>query len=426
MIKNFNWRKLVQPELLLFIGAIQSNLPYLLWKLGYPRPRAGLFSVSYRPLYLWIFAYIAFYFGTRFASLFFKNKINKKIYAPFSISPIKIRFYMLVTIILAVIQIILAIRLYGVLPILAYFSGYHASTLNAAQEESGFGQLGLLRLTMFILSGLILMSIVSNTRYKQKNKLLLRTSAIIVVGGSLFSGKTQGFFIFIFFLLIGGSLMGVNPINLIMRKFGFPKFSKRQWIIVMLSLFFFLIFLHGYTRFLRSGRLEEFNIKSSFDIAILYLSWPLMNMEKQTEILSLEDSKINFIGLVSKLLPFKIREDFIMKHDIHPPPRLEPTSPSGFLARPHWYLGLRGTVVFMFVIGAFCKYIYIKSNKSIFCLLAYSQIAWTLIAAHSYNHFFNLLFIPAPLTAFYILTKIVKLKVSMPPSNVRHSRDYND
>jgi len=65
-------------------------------------------------------------------------------------------------------------------------------------------------------------------------------------------------------------------------------------------------------------------------------------------------------------------------------------------------------MVFLFVIGVVCKCIYVQSRKSLFCLLAYSQIAWTLVAGHTYNHFLNLVFLPAPLIVFFMITKIVR------------------
>jgi len=63
LIRPSFWRTLVKPEILFLIGALQANLPYLLWHLGYPVARAGQFDMTYRPLFLWILAYLAFCLG---------------------------------------------------------------------------------------------------------------------------------------------------------------------------------------------------------------------------------------------------------------------------------------------------------------------------------------------------------------------------
>jgi len=408
VIKKTYWRHLVKPEILFLVGAVMANLPYLLWRCGYPVPPYS-FSISYKPLYLWILGYIAFCLGTGFVGYPRRKTRKPQSFTPFCIHHANFRFFISITIFAAIIQLILICLLYGTLPIGGFFYGYDIETLNMTQEASGFGQLGLLTLTLFVLNALILIGIVSNIKEKGRNRIILWIAVIVVIFGSLFQGKTQGFFIFICFLLTGGALTGVNPINLFMHKFGFPKFSKRQMIVVVISLFFFLILLHGFTRFLRVGRYEEFSVKSSFDTTVAYLSTPLINMENQLAISGLPGSQFEISGLLIRLLPSKMESHFTesVKTSV---PRLERTSPSGFLSTPHWYLGLWGMLIFMFIIGAVCKYFYIRSNKSLFCLLAYSQIAWTLIAAHTYNHFLILLFIPAPIIAFFILTRLVRVK----------------
>ena len=406
---KYHWRHLVKPEILFLIGAVMANFPYLLWRFGYPVPSYS-FSISYKPLYLWILGYIAFCLGTGHVSFCLCRKVRK--YgglAPFRIHQGTFRFCVLITIVAVIIQIIFACLLYGVLPILAYFSGYDVRSLNIAQQASGFGQLGLLTLTLFILNGLILIGIVSNFEAKGWNRKILWMAVILAVFGSLFSGKSQGLFILICVLVTGGALARVNPINLFARKLGFRQFSKRMTAVVMFGVLFLLVLLHGFTRSIRSDTRKEFKVRYAFNSVVSYLSWPLINTENQVAISGFSGSQFEIRGLLTGLLPYKMRSHFA-EHVPVPMPHLERTSPSGFLAAPHWYLGLWGMMAFLFVLGVVCKCIYIKSNKSLFCLLAYSQIAWTLVAAHSYNHFLNLLFIPAPLIAFFIITKIVRSK----------------
>jgi hypothetical protein len=64
-------------------------------------------------------------------------------------------------------------------------------------------------------------------------------------------------------------------------------------------------------------------------------------------------------------------------------------------------------LVFMFGVGVTCQYLYVQSARSLFCLLVYSLAAWTLVAAHSYNHFLALIFLPAPVVAFFLLAKLI-------------------
>jgi len=407
--KKLHWRHFVKPEILFLVGAVMANFPYFLWRYGYPVPSCS-FSISYKPLYLWILGYIAFCLGTGHVSFCLCRKVRKHgVLSPFRIRQGTFRICVLITIFAVIVQIIFACLLYGVLPISAYFSGYDVHTLNIAQQASGFGQLGLLTLTLFVLNGLILIGIVSNFKAKGWSRKILWLAVILAVLGSLFSGKAQGFFILICVLVTGGALVRVNPINLCMRKLGLPQFSKRQMIIVAISLPFFLMLLHGFTRTLRVGTYKEFNVMFAVDSVVSYLSWPLINTENQLAISGLSGSQFEVRGLLTGLLPYKMKSHFTesLKTSV---PRLERTSPSGFLSTPHWYLGLWGMMLFLFVLGVVCKCIYIKSNKSLFCLLAYSQIAWTLVAAHSYNHFLNLLFIPAPVIVFFMITKIVRSK----------------
>jgi len=411
VINKLHWRCFVKPEVLFLAGAVQANLPYLLWRFGYPVSRAYRFNITYMPLYLWILGYLAFCLGTGYVSFC----LCKKVYGSNSVTLFRIhqgnyRFCVFSVIVVLLIQVFFVCRLYGVLPILAFFSGYDVGILNATQRSSGFGQLGLLTLMCFTLNALILIGIVSSIKATGWNRRLLWMAIIVAAFGSLFSGKTQGFFILCCMLFTGTALTGANPINVFIKKIGFREISNKKTIITIACLFLILVLLHGFTRFLRVGRYEEFSVKSSFDTVVAYLSTPLINMENQLAISDLSGTQPAVYGLLYRLLPYKMQKSFIAEHGITPIPQLERTSPSGFLSELHWYLGLWGMMISLFVIGVVCKCIYVQSRKSLFCVLAYSQIAWALVAAHSYNHFLNLLFIPAPLIMFFIISEVVQPK----------------
>ena len=407
---NVNWRYLVKPEILLFVGMVQANLPYLLWFLGYPIIQGYHFNITYQPLLLWILGYAAFCLGTGYVSICLSRKVRRRGDSfPFQIRQRVFHTLVLFTIFVVIIQIIQACLLYGTLPIWGYLSGgYDVQTLNTAQEVSGFGQLGSKTLMLFILNSLILIGIVSNFRAKGWDRKILWLAIIIAVFGSLFSGKTQGFFICVCILFTGAALTGANPINMFVKKIGFREISNKKTVITMICLLLFLVLLHGFTRSIRTSNHQKFGIRDSFGSVVNYLSLPLINMENQLAISGLSGSRSEFSGLLTGLVPYKIQSHFAQS--VSPVPRLERSSPSGILSTPHWYLGLWGMLIFMFIIGAVCKYFYVKSRRSLFCLLAYSQIAWALVAAHAYNHFLYLLFIPAPLIMFFVICKIVQLK----------------
>jgi hypothetical protein len=406
-----SWRYFVKPEILFLVGAVQANLPYLLWQFGYPVSKAYRFDITYMPLCLWFFGYLAFYLGTGFVSFC----LCKKVYGCNNVILFRIhqgnyRFCVFSVIVALGLQIYFACRLYGVLPILAFFSGYDVGILNATQESSGFGQLGLLILTCFTLNALVLIGVVSSIKSTGWNRKLLWIAFIVAAFGSLFSGKTQGFFILCCMLFTGAAITGANPVNMLLKRFGFREFSRRRVAIVIGCLLFLLVLLHGFTRHIRSRANDEFTIVSSISSVGDYLAWPLMNMEKQISVSGLSGGQSDASGLLLGILPYKMQKSFMAEHEITPIPRLQKSSPSGFLSKLHWYLGFWGMMVSLFVIGVVCKCIYVQSRKSLFCILAYGQIAWTLIAAHSYNHFLNLMFLPVPIIAFFALATVIGVK----------------
>src|SRR4030066_1132607 len=116
------WRSLVKPEFLFLLGAVQANLPYLLWWFGYPIPRVYMFrfDITYRPLFLWILGYLAFCLGTGFVSFVLCRKVHKHGgLEPFRIRQGIFRACILAFIFASILQIILACMLYGVVPLLA-------------------------------------------------------------------------------------------------------------------------------------------------------------------------------------------------------------------------------------------------------------------------------------------------------------------
>jgi len=400
----------VRPEFLLLIGAFQANLPYLLWRFGYPISNLyrSKFHITYRPLYLWVLVYLAFWLGTVHVRLCMCRKYSSDgAVADLGIQRSLFHVCAVFFICVILLQIVIICRLYGVFPLLAYFTDYNVSALEEAKEQSGFGQLGLLSLSLFMLDAIMLVGIVAAFRIGGWSRLLLRVGFLIAVVGALYTGKTQAFFMFACMLFTGPALLGLNPVNALLRRFGYRSLSGRTTLFAIIAFFFFLVFLHGFTRWIRVHADAEFGIRYSVDKVIDYFAWPLMNMERQIEAVGYDADNAQAVGILQRLLPWKLQAQFMQNQKVSRPPRVERTSPAGFMEAIHWYLGLGWMLVFTFGVGLLCKWFYVQSAKSLFCLLAYSQIAWALVAAHSYNHFLNLVFVPLPIMGFFPLAKLL-------------------
>jgi hypothetical protein len=85
------------------------------------------------------------------------------------------------------------------------------------------------------------------------------------------------------------------------------------------------------------------------------------------------------------------------------PMRYEPWAPAGLYEDLQWSLGPLGVIVFAFGLGFATMWIYRRAGTSVFYLLSYSQISFSLILAHSFNEFVSLSWIPAPLCMFAIV-----------------------
>jgi len=152
-----------------------------------------------------------------------------------------------------------------------------------------------------------------------------------------------------------------------------------------------------------------------------------MNFEDVVKITGWSGYQFDIFGLIIGLLPYRLWVDFLTRFDIHPLPLIEPTAgTTGFIGGLFWYVGLWGMLAFCFFIGIVCKYFYINSQKSLFCLLIYAQISWTLIAAHTYNHFFNLIYIPAPAIVFFLLSMLVRPRIATKVNHIKCKRNQNE
>lgn len=156
---RLSWRAIVSPEALLLLGAVQANLPYVLWRY-YPVCDRYPVRISYEVLPLWGWAYGAFVLGAVHVSTCMVRRRREDRGLPYKVDGGRFRLALIVVLGAFGVQLCMACILYGVIPLVAYFRGFHVATLNLLQERSAFGQLGLLMLTRFVLNALIIVGFV--------------------------------------------------------------------------------------------------------------------------------------------------------------------------------------------------------------------------------------------------------------------------
>ncbi len=146
---------------------------------------------------------------------------------------------------------------------------------------------------------------------------------------------------------------------------------------------------------------------ASYDLlhdVLFYLELPLINLETQCALVGLGPYEYSIDRIFQSLLPYKV-----MAPDLYSSiPRLESTIGAGFFGMLHWYSGPAGIVIASFCFGLVSQFFYARAQKSVFFLLSYCQISWALLVAHSHNHFLNLVFVPAPLAAFFLLSLVIR------------------
>ncbi|MBW4665957.1 MAG: oligosaccharide repeat unit polymerase [Cyanomargarita calcarea GSE-NOS-MK-12-04C] len=392
------WRKIVSPELLFLLGTLQALFPYIPWYFQGLNP-SYRYEVTYLPVLIWGIGYICFWLGTK--SVKIASFIKPKYVVNIRLNDFKP--ILLLVVAFVIVQILLAIRLYGVLPIYGYITGTsNVTEVNEIQRESGFGQLGALTVSLFLLNGFLLILIIKNFESKQKATLLFILIFCIQIFGGLMAGKRQSLLTTIMFLFCGLSIRYNNPLKPITQILNIPT-NKIIRFFLFASILTIIVSLMGFISSARTGGTgsEVSGIEEIFN----YLQFPLINLEAQCGEIGLGPYKFNFLYPLFSLLPNKIYEGIAPGlSDL--PIRPEPTIGAGFYGNIHWGMGLLGIVIYSFVIGLTSKYFYKKSFTSLFHLLVYCQISWTLLSAHTYNHFFNLIFLPIPSFLFFIFCNL--------------------
>ncbi|MEA5566421.1 O-antigen polymerase [Anabaena sp. UHCC 0399] len=391
------WRTIFTPEILFFFGMIQALSPYILWNLQGLNPSYH-YEITYLPIVIWVIGYVSFLIGTKII----KTNRNSKVNLLVKISLNDLNFITKILIFLSIVQILLAIKLYGVIPIYGYVKGTaNVLDINSIQREAGFGQLGFLSVTLFFINGILLIWTLKLNEIRGKANIWFLCILMIEIFAGIMAGKRQSLLMTIMFLSCGLSIYYNNFLVYIFNIIYIPRNPVLRLILSIMGLVF-IVTLIGILGSLRTGSNSD---DSGIDQIITYLQLPLINLEAQCRDIGLIPEKTNLLYPLLSLLPKKIYEGLIFD-EIDFPIRPEPTIGAGFYGTIHWGTGIIGIIIYSLIFGLISKYFYKGSFNNLLHLLVYCQISWTLFSAHTYNHFLNLIYLPIPTVVFVIFCYI--------------------
>ncbi len=388
------WRRLFKPEVLFLVGVIQALLPFALWWLYGPYPDYP-YEISYIPAVIWISGYVAFWVGAKFA--------RPRSDAPQHLAPNTQRLVWPVVALIAAawIQIAAFNRVYGGIPFIQYLTGrantYEMEELTMSNAVSG--QLGIFLFSQLLLDGFIVTLIVAAKRVKRR-PILLASCILTALAAALATGKRQTVAILIIMIMCSSAVYFGNPFRPLLHYFGFRRSKWLARVLVVVLPLTFIAFL-GFMVRLRSG----FRVSGTQHVlATLHIG--LINLETQVAEIGYGPKHWDPLRLGQYLIPDRLLRR-ISRFQEDPPVHIEPTASAGFYGDLHWNVGLPGVILFSLFAGWFSKYCYLRARSSLFHILAYSLISWTLIAAHSYNHFLHINFLILPCAAYWVVARLV-------------------
>jgi oligosaccharide repeat unit polymerase len=408
------WRWIFKPEVLLFLGGAQSLFPYLSWHLYGPFP-LYVYSATYIPLVIWIVGYVAFWIGAKAAGLkTFAPRTNSLVR---DMTPHKT---LTVTVSVALVLQMIAFRsVYGGIPFLQYLAG----RLDAAgSEEMTFtrafpGQLGLFLVSQLVLDGLIVILLVSAAAGAKPRRLLLISSMLISLAAGLSTGKRQTVAIFLVMVACSCALYYGNPVRPVLRYLGIRRSKWLGRLLLVGVPLLFIAFL-GYVVRLRTG----WNVSGREHVLA---TWHigLINFETQVAEIGYGPKRYDPLRLTQYMVPDRVFRR-VARFSEERPARGEWTASAGFYGDLHWNTGVPGVIVFSLFAGWLSKYFYLRARSSLFHLLTYSLMCWTLIGAHSYNHFLHLNFLLLPSALYWILARLMSGRTAVRNEAVARRRAF--
>jgi hypothetical protein len=298
-------------------------------------------------------------------------------------------------------QLVSLARLYGGIPILSYIRQdgvINIGTAVALQEGSSIGQVGSVYITTAVLHGLVLLLIIRNLERNRRDQLLIFAAFLVLLAAHGINAKRQGFIRCAVFLTTGLALYAGDPIAALARATRLVR-TKSAARIVLAAAACLLFLSFGYLADVRN----QGNYKrTSLGELIAYQEFSLVNFEIQCASGGLGPNRIDYLMWLRRLVPWKLM-DAVGLGDTEMPPRYEPWAPAGLYEDLQWSLGLIGVVLYAFFLGLVTMWCYRRALCSPFYLLAYCQMSFSLMLAHSFNEFISLSWIPAPLILFAAL-----------------------
>lgn len=388
------WRSLFSPEILFLVGTLQAVFPYLYWRL-YGQNKLYAYEITYVPVVIWTLGYLAFWLGAKCA--------RHRSYDVPQVPHFRIGMSAFTWILAGGVLLQLAILFYilGGIPIAGILGGGTNvwDVDSAIADRTGFGQMGLLLVSLFVLNGVLLILLLHDlSRKRPRYRKLFLFLLLLEVFAGLQAGKRQALAITLFFLACGMAVYFRHPVLPLLRYFrvGAAKHIARISLIVIPMI---LVAFIGWMAKVRTG----LPLSGPNEVA-RYLELGVINLEVQVEHAGYGPYEFYPMRLFRFLLPRRLV--FGPSATISwgtDPPRAEQTAGAGFFGDLHWDLGLAGCLVFAFLVGWFSKALYQRARENLLCLLVYAQVSWTLFAAHSYNHFLWLNFIWVPVAGFIVI-----------------------
>jgi oligosaccharide repeat unit polymerase len=395
------WRRILRPDVLFTVATLQALSPYAFWQFGIGEFK-GQASLTFLPIVIWACGWAAFMLGAAIP-----RQIG--VSAPsFRISPGEptLKVATIVTLAVVCAQLASLASLYGGIPILSYIRGDGVMNIGTAvglQEESGVGQVGSVYVTTAVLHALVLLLIINNLEQNKRDQLLMIAAIIVLIAAHGISGKRQGFVRCAVFLFTGLSLYAGNPIDAIVRATRLVK-TRATAVAVVIATAVLLFASFGYLAYVRNQGQYS---RSSIEELIAYQEYSLINFEIQSASQGLGPYQLDYFLWMRRLIPWKWM-DAVGQTEREMPARYEPWAPAGLYEDVQWSLGLTGVIVFSFLLGLFTMWCYRRAPTSPFFLMAYCQISFSLMLAHSFNEFISLSWIPAPLLLFSLLSGLLR------------------
>jgi hypothetical protein len=308
-------------------------------------------------------------------------------------------------ILLVVIQLAWVTKVYGTLPILSYMRQDHQLDITKAvrmQDDSAVGQIGLLHLTLFVLNAILLIQFIINLETARKDWALIVIAFVVMLVGNLSNGKRQGLFRALVFVCCGLAIYSNGLMGAIGRALPIPRNRIVGGGAVLATIVAFI----GLTGYIASARNQGRFQRDTLTEIVAYQEFPLINMEAQCQQVGFGPYRFNLLYSFQRLIPYKLIAATGIANMAHPDHPI-PSSPAGLYEDLQWSTGLWGVVGFSFAIGAILQWLYRNSLKRLICLLIYSQCAFALLVAHSFNEFLILTYDPAPFVCFGILVRLL-------------------